>query len=330
MGSEPDQPDYIEPPSTGESIISGMFGDSEWAQGLGLASPEVQQAILEAERQYGPEYVRNELARQEAAYFGQDGQAGLLDQSARAAPIVGGIQADLLTQQRGRDIGDVEALGTRATDALRASDPDRQALIGQQRALTDDLFARAQGVTGQQRRMAEQGAREAYGDRGRDLDNASIFSEALGREEFMRQNRAEAQQAGAGLFGMYQATSADPFAAILGRASGAAPYAQHTGQQALGMGQENVFNTDSLVNLAQQQNANVNNYNADVYGAQAARQGNIMGGFLPSCKAARKAALRSGRESRRLARVRVNSSETSGRRKRKRRGRSAFSSRRRR
>ena len=271
---KPSRPRYVEPPSTGESIISGLFGDSEWAQGLGIASPEVQEAILEAERQYGPEHVRNELDRQMVALEGLIGQAQF------AAPQIGDIQAGMLSQQREADIADVEALGGRATEALRSSDPDRAALMGQYRGLTDDLFARAARLTPQQNRMAQQSAREAYGDRGRSLDNASIFAEALNREESMRRNRAEALGAAGGLFNMYQATAADPFQSILGRPSGAAHYADVTGQRALGMGAQPTFNTDSLINLALQQNANRNNYNANIYGADSARSGAFGGGLL--------------------------------------------------
>lgn len=277
---KPSKPQYVEPPSTGESIISGYFGDAEWAEGLGMASPEVQEAIIEAERRYGPEYVLAELGRQATALRGEGDIPGLLDLAEETAPRIGQVQADLLSQQRQADIADVEALGSRATEALRASDPDRQALMGQVRNLTDDLFSRAQRVTPQQARMAEQSAREAYGARGRDLDNASIFAEALGREDFMRQNRQEALGAAGGLYGMYQATAADPFQSILGRASGAAPYASVTGQQALGMGAEQTFNPDAMINMALQQNANRNRYNADMYGADAARSGSIWGGAL--------------------------------------------------
>jgi hypothetical protein len=260
-----------------------LFGNDAAVKGQGIASPEIQQRLLEAERIYGPEYVRNELARQEMSLFGGGGQQGLLSQAQRTAPIYGDIQAGLFNQQRTADISDVERLGGRATAALRASDPDRQALMGRQTALTNDLYARAGGVTPQQQRMAEQQAREAGQSRGRINDNLSIFGEALGREEFMRQNRAEAMQAGAGLFGMYQATSADPFQAILGRPAGAMPYAQATGQQALGMSQQpgpSLFNPDAGINLALQNNANQANYQASIYGAQAGQRGAMLGGLF--------------------------------------------------
>lgn len=273
----PSQPKYKEPPSAGESYIDYMFGDADWAQGLGVASPEVQEAILEAERTYGPQYddIMLDRARNVAPE--------LIGLSKDLAPELGQIQADLFTQQRTADIEDVEALGGRATEALRASDPDRLALMEQQRGLTDDLYARAQGVTPQQSRMAQQSAREAFGARGRTLDNASIFAEALGREEFMRQNRQEAQGAGVNLFGMYQQTSADPFQAILGRPAGAMPYAQAAGQQALGIGQgggPSVFNPDAGVNLAMQNTANQNQYNASMYGADQGAWGAAVGGGL--------------------------------------------------
>lgn len=131
--------------------------------------------------------------------------------------------------------------------------------------------------------MAQQSAREGGAARGREMDNLTLFSEALGREEFLRQNRMEAQQAGNTLFGYLQSSSADPFQAILGRPAGALPYNQAAAQSALGLaGQASpqLFNPDAGVNLALQNNQNLANYNAATYGAQQARQGSLFGGLF--------------------------------------------------
>ena len=260
-----------------------MFGDAEWAQGLGIASPEVQEAILDVEGLYGPQYVAQELGRAETSMFGTEDQAGLFDLTARAAPIVEGMRADIASSQRASDIADVEELGGRATEAFRASDPEMRALLDARRDLTMGLFDRAYGVTPQQERMAQQGAREAFQDRGREMGNAAIFSEALGREELLRQNRAEALNAAQGLFGNYQATAADPFMSVLGRPASALGFNQAQAAQALGMSGTTgpgLFNPDTGVNLAQQNYANQMNRDAAIYGADAARSGAIGGGFF--------------------------------------------------
>lgn len=248
-----------------------------------MADPELQQLILDAEATFGPQYVQQELARNEAALFGTDEQEGLIQLAARSAPIAEQMRADVTRSQREADIADVEALGGRATEALRQSDPARLAILEQQQELVGGLFDRAQRITPQQTRMAQQSAREAFQDRGREFDNSSIFSEALGRDELMRQNRAEYLNAAGGLFGQLQATSADPFQSVLGRPATSLAYNQATAAQALGQGQNvgpGLFNPDAGVNLALQNNANSANYNAAVYGAQAANRGSTLGGLF--------------------------------------------------
>tara|TARA_Y100001938_G_scaffold39028_1_gene54079 strand:- start:3207 stop:4085 length:879 start_codon:yes stop_codon:yes gene_type:complete len=275
----PQAPDPIDP---GESAGKFLFGD-DFAKGGGITDPEFQRRLLEAERTYGPQYVQNELARQERALFGADGQEGLLALYERAAPITERMRAETASAQRASDIADVERYGAQAVEAIRQADPERARLIEQQQALTDDLYARAQGVTPQQRRMAQQSAREAFGARGREMDNAGMFAEALGREEIMRQNRAEAMGAGQSLYGMLSASGADPMQAVLGRPAQSMPYNFQTAQAAMGAAQQSTpstFNPDTGINLALQQRGQQMEYDANVYGAQQAARGSALGGFF--------------------------------------------------
>tara|TARA_R110002051_G_scaffold154782_3_gene226960 strand:+ start:15579 stop:16292 length:714 start_codon:yes stop_codon:yes gene_type:complete len=157
-----------------------------------------------------------------------------------------------------------------------------QGLIENQTGLTEDLYSRAQGVTPEQSRMAQQSAREATGARGRIGDNLSIFSEALGREEVMRMNRAEAQQAGGSLFQMLGATGADPMMAVLGRPAQSMPYTFQTGQGAMGASQRaspQLFNPDTGLNMDMARQGQEMEYQANTYGAQQAMHGAIWGGI---------------------------------------------------
>lgn len=261
--------------------MSFAFGDNaEWSDGLGVLSPEVQEAMLSAESQYGPQWQQLDMDLQNEAMFGDN---GILSQIRQAAPEFADIESDIFSRRRAGDISDLEQYGGRAVAAARESDPERLRLIQQQQGVVDDLFARAQGVTPQQGRMAQQSAREAFGARGREMDNSAIFTEGLGREEFMRQNRAEAMMGAAQLFPQYQQSGADIGMSILGRSSGALPFATAIGQQAMGMGSNlgpNLFNPDAAINLAQQQNANQNQFNQSAYGSQMARSGAIGGGLF--------------------------------------------------
>lgn len=273
----PPAPEAIDPAqSSGEYLFGKDFGEFQ-----GMTDPALQKRLIESEREFRPQYAELNLQDLESYLFGSEGQQGLVDQSRRAGQEMEADRAGIASSQRESDISDVEALGGRATTAFRASDPYTQELIDDQRALSQGVYARAQGVTPQQQRMAEQQAREAYGARGRQEDNASIAAEILGREEFQRGNRAEASQVGGQTLGMFQATAADPFQAILGRPAqnqGQSLAAQ--GQGMLGQSSPQLFNPDVGVNLAMQQNANEANYNANIYGAQAARSGAMWGGLF--------------------------------------------------
>jgi hypothetical protein len=259
-----------------------MFGD-DFVGGRGMADPEFQQRVIEAERRFGPEYVQNELARQQRALFGTEGQEGLLGLYEQAAPITERMRATTASAQRAADVGDIERYGPRAVEAIRQADPARARLIEQQQGLTDELYGRAQGITPQQRRMAQQSAREAFGARGREMDNVGIFGEALGREEFLRQNRAEAMNAGQGLYGMLSGSGADPMQAVLGRQAQSMPYNLQTAQGAMGaarLGTPQTFSPDAGVNLALAQRGQDMELQSNVYGAQQTRAGETAGGFF--------------------------------------------------
>jgi len=181
-----------------------------------------------------------------------------------------------------------------------------EGLIGKQTGLTNELYDRAGGLNPQQKRQADQQAREAFASRGRVGDNSAVAAEILNREEFKRANRAEAQQSAAQTYGMYQGaaaderarwnqaqqaasqtynmykgTSSDPFQAILGRPSGSLNQGLATAGQAgsaVGQSTPQLFNPDTGVNIGLQNAANQNDYNAANYGAKMGMWGGIAQG----------------------------------------------------
>lgn len=263
----PKAPDYPEPIDYGESAMGflKMFLD-----------PKFQETYLAAERQQREQQRTLGLEDLQATVFGQDGMPGTVDILEQITPRVSEIQRTALREQRAADIADVEALGGRAIEAMRSADPEMQRLLQQQGAMTDRLFARASQVTPQQRRQAEQQARAAYSARGRGMGEASVAAEILGREDILRQNRAEALQAANQRFGMLQATGADPFQAILGRPGTA--YSGATQQQAFGQ-QTALQNLQSMavdpmagINMSMQERANQASYQSSIYGAQTSAE----------------------------------------------------------
>lgn len=261
----PKPPDYPEPIDYGESAIGflEMFLD-----------PKFQKTYLAAERGQREQQRMLGLQDLQATVFGQEGLPGTIDILEQITPRVSTIQREALTQQRAADIADVEALGGRAIEAMRSSDPEMQKLLRNLGSMADTSFARAGQITPQQRRQAEQQARAAYSARGRGTGEASVAAEILGREDMLRANRAEARQAAGQYFSMLQATGADPFQAILGRPGTA--YAGATQQQAFGQ-QTALQNLQSMgidpmagINMAAQERANQASYQSSVYGAQTA------------------------------------------------------------
>lgn len=277
-GSAPDPPDPVDPGvATGEYLFGNRFTDFE-----GVTDPRLQNRLIASEAEFRPQYAEQNLLDLQRYLFGVGDAPGILETQGQAAREAEGIRAETTTAQRTADVEDVEALGSRATDAFRASDPYTQSLLSRQNALMQGLYDRAERVTPQQARAADQQAREAFASRGRLNDNASVAAEILGREEVLRQNRAEAQEAGSRTLAMNQATAADPFQAILGRPATSQAYGAQFGSQAqslLGSSSPQLFNPDTGINLALQNNANQANYQSNVYGAQQASMGSLFGGL---------------------------------------------------
>lgn len=232
-----------------------------------MADPELQKRMLDVERQLRPAYAELNLADLRT-YMG--GVLGLQEQAARQS---GRLEREILGAQREADIAAVEAMGGRATAALRAADPyaARMSELSQQAA--ERAYGQAGQVTPEQMRMAQQQARTAGLARGRVGDTSSIAAEILGREDVMARRRAEAAQAGQLAFGMSRAISADPFQAILGRQSGALGYGaqqqaftQQLGGQAIG---PRAVDYGAGVNLAMQNAGNLGRYQTSIYSTQA-------------------------------------------------------------
>jgi hypothetical protein len=173
----------------------------------------------------------------------------------------------------------------------------QQALLEQINQMSQDQFARSGRLTPEQMRNAQQQARLAGASRGRVGDQGTVASEILNREQALRNRRLEALQTGQLAFGMNQATSADPFQAILGRPAQAPGMGMASSQFAAGLaGQQlgpNLFDPNAGINLGLQNQANLANYRSSIYGAEAGlagaeaqARGAIIQGFL-SCWVAR-------------------------------------------
>jgi len=249
-----------------------------------FANPELQALTYGLEQQYRPKYAALNLAD-----IGQYQQGGinLLGQGTQQ---LGAIEQQALAQQRAGDVAAISQYGSGVTQAMRQADPYAAAIADQQQQMALQLYGQSQGLTPEQRRLAEQQARAGGMARGRIGDQSSIAAEILGREGSLAAKRQEAMGAGQ-LAQSYNQQFSSPLMSILGRPSSAMQYAQ--GQQGLAYQQAGgpvgprFSDPNAGVNLALQNASNLSNYNASIYGSQAAlagakaqAQGAMIGGAL--------------------------------------------------
>ena len=171
----------------------------------------------------------------------------------------------------------------------------RSALVG----MASDELAAGGALTDRERRRVEQSSRAASSARGRGRDFAAVVDEVAANETLSRQRESErrlfASQvlglADQGLaqdrafaaqrVGLEQATSADPFMAITGRASGASVASGQSlyGNAAAGIGAgPTLYNPSQGAEFIANQTAGLNNFNANIYASnQQARAGMFSG-----------------------------------------------------
>jgi hypothetical protein len=276
----------LNPQTTSGGLLVGMTDVGKDLESFiaAISSPWARSRLLATEAEDRPLWTQLGLKDFEQQLFGMEGQAGGIELLGRLTQQMGEIERSQLDRQRTADVAAVEKLGGRAIEALRASDPQRAALMEQQRMMTEQLYASAQGLTPQEERLAVQQARAGSMARGRGYDASSIAGELMGRDEFRGMKRAEAQQSGSMLFNMYQQTGGDPFQAILGRPSGIMGMAQgQQGVQAGMLGQAmgpNLYDPNVGLNIGAMDRANQMNYNAAIQGARMAQQGASRGGAM--------------------------------------------------
>lgn len=220
-------------------------------------------------------------------------------------------------QQAESEISMVEDLGGRLTSAYRAQggiqdalndynalskyDSDHGGLRSSIVASAKEELALGGDLSAREQRRVTQDARIASAARGRIRGFSGIMEEVMANEGARRarlnERRMFASQAlglaDAGLqqdrafaaqrVGIEQATSADPFQAITGKSSGAAVGSGQNlyGNAAAGINAgPSLYNPHAGAEFIANQNAALNNYNANIYAADQAKKGAILGGMF--------------------------------------------------
>jgi hypothetical protein len=175
-----------------------------------------------AEKQFRPQYnqLNRELLRDSLFGTGSN-DPGYLDLASRAMPAISAQQRGATTAQRAADVADVASLGPQATEAFRAANPQQTRLVDAINAEAQSGLAYGAGLDPSLRREVTQATRQGFADRGLGQGPADIYAEATTRGQAGEQLRQQRYQRANQAVAVNQATSADPFQAILGRPANA-------------------------------------------------------------------------------------------------------------
>lgn len=187
-------------------------------------APQFAQLNLDLLQQFGPQFLQESLAQQQ-----------------EFLPQFQQVQQEAVTREREADVADVTALSEQLQEIRALSQTPQTQEI--QRLLSDQILAGLRAgteLTPEQSREVEQNVRASQIARGFGTGGGSASREAVQRSlaglELQRQRQQQAQS----FLAQEAATSADPFAAILGRpgttssqAQGQLGIAQVPAQQAI-------------------------------------------------------------------------------------------------
>ena len=248
-----------------------------------MADPDLQEALLGAETTYRPRYQDiKQMLRARAVDPTSDVFARLAGRGYETA-------RGLTERQATDDVRMLQRMGPQYAAAARAADPFMQARVEQANLMADQAYedTQLQDLSPEMRRRADQSNAEAFFARGRGEDNAAIASQAMGREDYLRQIRNQNRQVAQGLGGyaanLNRATAPDVFSTILDRNPAALQRA--AGQQGIVYGSAaltnpSFINPDAGVNLGMADASRLGEYGANVYGANTAAKAGLGAGFM--------------------------------------------------
>ena len=248
-----------------------------------MADPGLQSNLIDAEKTYRPEYQDINLMLADRAV---DPTADILSQVAGRGYETA---RDLSRRQTAGDIETLQDMGGRYTEAVRGADPFMAARVQQANQLAEQAYLDAQmtDLSPEMRRRADQSSLEALIGRGRGMDNVALASQAMGREDYLRQirnqNRQQAQSLGGYAANLNQASAPDVFSTLLQRDPAALQAARQ--QQGLAYGSAALstpyfINPDAGVNIGMADASRRAEYMANTYGALTSARAGIASGMM--------------------------------------------------
>lgn len=217
MGSKAPKAEKPKEPNIGKDI-------TQYVKGYKTALP----TILGAEQKYRPQF----------------GALNLAD--------IGQYQQGLQSLQ-GAEMAGAQGLAGQARGLLGSLNPESQRMMQLQNMQAEEAYASSQGLTAQEKRSADQTAREAFGSAGRLGGNYSVASELLNRDKYLTGKKQNAFD----MIGQSYNTSRNFYQPALGMVSGSL----QGGIGLLGQSVPQMINPDTGVNIASAHRQNVNNAN---------------------------------------------------------------------
>jgi len=179
MGSKPKMPAPTTPDyANATGNILGIYEST---------TPRVQAFEKTAREGYGALNL-GDIA---GSMFGIGGEQGIVGQTGQAA-----TQAQQQIQGlRAGEYGSMTGQAGAVRGLLGEMSPEAQRMMQLQAQQAEQAYARSQGLSPQEQRSAQQGARESFASAGRLGGNAAVASEILNRESSLANKRSEAANA---------------------------------------------------------------------------------------------------------------------------------------
>lgn len=239
-----------------------------------------------AESEYRPKYAQLDLGILRDSLFGNN---GLLNTYSEAMPQLSDIENQSNSAAREGQIADVERLGSRAVEAIKAANPEAARL---QDLLTERATSQMSGqgiLDPELRREYQQSIRGAQSARGMGYGARDIAEEAAFSSIQADQLRRGRESFAAGVASLNASTQQDPFLAVLGRQGTPMNTAMGVGAMGQGFNPGQMFNPESAYaadvyssnhNALAAANISSANNKAGILGGGLSMLGSLGGGWL--------------------------------------------------
>jgi hypothetical protein len=236
--------------------------------------------LYASESKYQPLYANLNLNNLDTLLNGNGTSQGLIDQYTKnLMPAEAAAQSQAQSAQRGADIADVARLGPQAQAAMAAANPGAAGLVNSMTTQAQSGLDAGTQLTADQMTQLNNSVNSAQAARGMNYGPAAAYGQVLANSQAGQQMQMQRQQQATNAVNLNQQFYGDPFAAILGRPSGASAGSQsllNTGQS---MQPGRQFNPESQYAQGMYSQYNQEVANSNQANSPLAMFGQVMGGI---------------------------------------------------